>query len=292
MDGRNPMLKWLVAAMGVLLILAGGYTAAQGWSIVQVERGWAQVIAGSSLLTGGFVVLALAAVMARIDALARGLNAPRLARPAPAAPPKAAALRETEVADSPEASESQPVPLPVEASLPLPAGLEELKPLASGKPVDEAAPLRPPSDVIPDIRMDEPPPRTVAEKPFRPIPPLPPLKSRIPRPFQKPAPEPVEEPAMPDHRPPPRVTDFRRGEWPDFPDVLRTARPPAPEPVMEEDAAPEFAPPPPTLVRRYESGGVAYQLFSDGSIEAQTESGMYKFASLEELRAFIESKKL
>ncbi len=286
------MLKWLVAAMGVLLILAGGYTAAEGWSIVQVERGWAQVIAGSALLAGGFVVLALAGVMARIDALSRSLNAPRLARPALVSPPKAAVRPESEVADSPEASESQPVPLPVEASLPLPAVLDEPKPAVPDKPVGETPPLRPASDMIPDIRVDEPPPRTVAEKPFRPIPPLPPLKSRIPRPFQKPAPEPVEEPSAPDHRPPPRVTDFRRGEWPDFPEILRPARPPAPEPVVEEDAAPEFAPPPPVLVRRYESGGVAYQLFSDGSIEAQTESGMYKFASLEELRAFIESKKL
>ena len=45
------------------------------------------------------------------------------------------------------------------------------------------------------------------------------------------------------------------------------------------------------MVRRYESGGVSYELYADGSIEAQTESGKYHFSSLADLKTFIESKK-
>lgn len=278
------MLKWLVAAMGVLVMIAGGYTAAQGWSIVQVERGWAQVIAGSALLASGFVVLALAGVMARIDALSRSLNAVRPVRPAPVRPE--ASGRETP-ADSPLPAEPDPLPLPLEASMPPPRASVD-GPSTPEKPAEFDS--LPPIPAIPDIKVEEPPPRS-AEKFTRPIPPLPPLKSRIPRPAPR---LPVDLPPepVPDHRPPPRVSEFRSGEWPDFPQALVPTRPHLAELAPEEDAPPEFAPPPPLLVRRYESGGVSYQLFSDGSIEAQTESGMYKFSSLEELRAFIESKKL
>ena len=45
------------------------------------------------------------------------------------------------------------------------------------------------------------------------------------------------------------------------------------------------------LARRYESQGVRYSLFDDGTIEAETESGRYAFASIEELRAFLDARK-
>ena len=37
---------------------------------------------------------------------------------------------------------------------------------------------------------------------------------------------------------------------------------------------------PPTLVGRYSAGGANYMIFSDGSIEAETENGAFKFASM------------
>lgn len=43
----------------------------------------------------------------------------------------------------------------------------------------------------------------------------------------------------------------------------------------------------PSVVGTYNSGGNAYVMYSDGSIEADTPTGRYRFRSLEELKEFI-----
>lgn len=45
----------------------------------------------------------------------------------------------------------------------------------------------------------------------------------------------------------------------------------------------------PTVVGTYDSGGNHYVMFSDGSIEAETPNGVFRFASLDELKDFIAS---
>lgn len=45
--------------------------------------------------------------------------------------------------------------------------------------------------------------------------------------------------------------------------------------------------PSPTLVGRYTAGGANYMIFSDGSIEAETENGAFKFASMGEFKAYL-----
>jgi hypothetical protein len=45
----------------------------------------------------------------------------------------------------------------------------------------------------------------------------------------------------------------------------------------------------PTVVGTYDSGGNHYVMFSDGSIEADTPNGVFRFASLDELKDFIAS---
>ncbi len=44
------------------------------------------------------------------------------------------------------------------------------------------------------------------------------------------------------------------------------------------------------LLRSYQSQGVDYHLYEDGSIDAETSGGTFRFASLEELRQFIEKR--
>ena len=44
---------------------------------------------------------------------------------------------------------------------------------------------------------------------------------------------------------------------------------------------------PPTLVGRYSAGGASYMIFSDGSIEAETTEGAFKFASMGEFKRFL-----
>ncbi len=60
--------------------------------------------------------------------------------------------------------------------------------------------------------------------------------------------------------------------------------PAAPQPA-DSEPAPERV-----LLRSYESQGVNYHLYEDGSIDAETSGGTFRFASLEELRQFIEKR--
>lgn len=60
------------------------------------------------------------------------------------------------------------------------------------------------------------------------------------------------------------------------------------EPAMAEaPPGPYDAPPAPSVVGRYTSGGNAYVMFADGSVQADTPSGQHRFRSLDELRAFV-----
>lgn len=48
---------------------------------------------------------------------------------------------------------------------------------------------------------------------------------------------------------------------------------------------------PPTLVGRYSAGGANYMIFSDGTIEAETEQGAFKFASMGDFKAYLAGAK-
>jgi hypothetical protein len=47
----------------------------------------------------------------------------------------------------------------------------------------------------------------------------------------------------------------------------------------------------PTLVGRYSAGGANYMIFSDGSIEADTEQGRFKFASMSDFKRHLADNK-
>ena len=69
----------------------------------------------------------------------------------------------------------------------------------------------------------------------------------------------------------------------------------APPPIAHDAAHADMAVPPaplpePVVVGRYNAGGAAYVMYSDGSIEAETPHGHYRFNSMSELKAFIEDK--
>jgi hypothetical protein len=65
----------------------------------------------------------------------------------------------------------------------------------------------------------------------------------------------------------------------------------APEPPAPEPAVPEPRREPETreIVGKYASGGNTYVMFADGSIEAETPQGRFTFASLDELKAFVDA---
>jgi hypothetical protein len=61
----------------------------------------------------------------------------------------------------------------------------------------------------------------------------------------------------------------------------------APQPAAEEP--PGSAPPAePAVIGRYTSGSTTYVMFADGSIEAETPNGVLHFASLADLKVYVE----
>ncbi|HKH95132.1 MAG TPA: hypothetical protein VKA39_01275 [Beijerinckiaceae bacterium] len=64
---------------------------------------------------------------------------------------------------------------------------------------------------------------------------------------------------------------------------------PAPAAEASRNDAPPEPSDKPAVVGTYDSGGNHYVMFSDGSIEADTPTGVFRFASLDELKDFIAS---
>lgn len=80
--GAGPM-KWIVAVIGFCAIAFAGWWGWQGWSIVLNERGWTAVIASAVIGSAGMLMLGMAALMHRIDALRRVVINQGLAVPSP-----------------------------------------------------------------------------------------------------------------------------------------------------------------------------------------------------------------
>jgi hypothetical protein len=62
-------------------------------------------------------------------------------------------------------------------------------------------------------------------------------------------------------------------------------------PLEAIDQAPPEPAGPPALIGRYSAGGANYSIFSDGSIEAETDQGAFKFGSMSEFKAYIAGKR-
>ena len=81
------------------------------------------------------------------------------------------------------------------------------------------------------------------------------------------------------------------------PEPAVARRPPPRPPSSFEPAAPQPAPeappaeqPPVTVLKSGVVDGMAYSLYSDGSIEAQMPEGLMRFASIDELRAHLDQR--
>src|ERR1700730_1945529 len=104
-----------------------------------------------------------------------------------------------------------------------------------------------------------------------------------------PVPPPVPEPA---EAPPATFDDAwprsERARGAEVPPQRRNGRTP---PTIPEGAArSEDQPPPVTVLKSGVVDGMAYSLYSDGSIEAQMPEGMMRFASIDELRAHLDPR--
>jgi hypothetical protein len=298
-------------ALAVAMILGGLLTTLFGWDIVLVERGWTMVIAGSVTAASGAILLGIAAAvskLSRIQSLLSQLQE-ETAREAVVAVPQSVAgpslaaasggvIAAAAVADAdePEAKdEAQPV---------LPLFMEEERREREEDEVQVAEwPERP--------RVDEPilpfPPRTTpAPAPLREedetdmkVPDFllaerdrdtdeeprvmdgADIYNRDLKDEREPEPQDIDEH---DHRVEP-VAEIEPERGPE-PDLEPAPIQPDLEEEPEEESVPESSEPA-TVVGTYNSGDNKYVMFSDGSIEAQTPSGVFRFKSLDELKEFI-----
>lgn len=136
--------RWAVTTLGLVLLTGGLAAMAQGWSVIQVERGWSMFLAGASALAGGAVVVALGQVLARLDALTAATRMRSAEPPADASPRLASAA--TNLQERPAKPSPQPAAdadAAKEFSAPQPSPRQEPKPVpATGPETPRKAPLR------------------------------------------------------------------------------------------------------------------------------------------------------
>jgi hypothetical protein len=286
-------LYGLAAAM----VAGGAWLVIQGFELIVLERGWTMVIGGAVLATGGILLFGIAraiaalhrieaAVQRGVDRMARGAlpdappprpnlsslaGMPELAVPAGTGHGAAtvAAVTGDEAAADPHrariSTPSLPEP-PVAAPLvapvtrqealgaePSPPAAPEDRPVGASDEFGFAGLLRGTQGADEKIETT---PADAAEAPAE--------ESRFAEHFEEPI-EPVDETEA--------AVEPALDEQPD-PETIESA--------PKEDEAEELV-----VIGTYNSGGNNYVMYGDGSIQADTPTGRYKFASLEELKEFI-----
>ncbi len=266
-------MSMLLFIIGGIAVMVGAATVAFGIPINEFSFGNTLIVSGTTVGTGGLIIIALAAAVARLNRIAEALAARPEAFPHEALEPPP----ETSGLPAPGRIPFPPRKRPVE---PAPAELPGFEPA----PAAESAGAEPPA---PSLRNPEAPPTLAEEVSLspnggqpRPLPPdfAPPAHPALP-----PAGEPAFE--MPWRTREPSAAEPSSGfdaMWPE------PAKPPEPEPAPEPPAA---APPPARAVAVLKAGvvdGMGYTLYVDGSIEAELPQGTLRFASIDELREHLE----
>ena len=282
-------MRWLIFALGVALALAGAASIVSGAPYIRIESGWTEVIAGTTALSAGIVTVGLGAILSALRHLetrfaGNGTSAShdisdvaiRSAEPMalPAVPTDLVSTGSDVTGYEPDVA----VPTGVERDIPPPPASRPLAerlwsrrhPLST--PEDERAE---PSVVLQSFRSTDRssgdrPPASVAERDRD--------ASRPPEPVQLGV-------AAPRSYERPNAASLSRADADDrIPSFIPSPQPSA---AAEAEGPVPTTMEAPTVVGRYESGGASYVLFSDGTIEVETDLGTHRFASMEELKAYI-----
>jgi len=97
----------------------------------------------------------------------------------------------------------------------------------------------------------------------------------------------VEEPPLAEHAPAEETPDEPLAET----QAEAGAAASAPPTVAELEQAIAASQAAPTLVGHYSAGGANYKIFSDGSIEAETAGGAFRFASMDEFKSYLANER-
>ncbi len=280
---------------GIFAVVAGFLSILFGFSVREFSLGSPLIISGTIGVCSGMLLVGLYVVVMELKAIARRLAGapsevrvrpvlPALAASGTAAPepmPAAAARNETRMEPPPPPPAGGPPPWQSEAAA-------RERPRVEVPPEPEAAPPATPEAPRRRNLMFASTSRKERERAE--------AKSEA-------SPEPGEAPDIPpasfddawpkpDRSRPPEPPSAARRPPPRSPSTFAEATPPpAPEPPP-----PPPSPPPPaeqapvTVLKSGIVDGMAYSLYSDGSIEAQMPEGMMRFASIDELRTHLDQR--
>lgn len=301
-------------ALALAMIVGGLFAAILGWDIVLVERGWTMVISGIIGASSGALLVGITMIVAKLARIQEELARVQLSLEDD--------IETVVVPTSAEQARGRIIDDVASAAAGVVAGGFFGSRSAAAGSSTEAAPAERPlfdresivaSESDEETRLDE----EEEKVPFE-------LRSATPADVAEPGAdeerEDVSEAKVPDFLFAERYhretiiteTVFPEREVPayaDVPAVERTEEEPSTpsEPdldhedvfeseIEEASAEAETAPEPetaeenvgpPTIIGTYNSGENKYVMFSDGSIEAETPQGFFRFASLDELKEFI-----
>jgi hypothetical protein len=140
-------MRRTILAAGLIFVVLGLAAMVNGWTIVQVERGWAQFIAGSVLLGSGALLVAMSVVVARLEALVSGAVTAAIPASEPSYEPTVPQARPASVVLADEGSMSErfaadappsPAGMPLETFRP-PVSVEEVAPPIADELEEEPA---------------------------------------------------------------------------------------------------------------------------------------------------------
>src|SRR5262245_32567646 len=254
------MLMVLLGA-GIGLLLAG--LGALGYGIPYKEFGFGNtlIIAGAVAACSGFLMIGLWVVARELQQISQRLGSGAVASAQPAFPAESSLAPALTPPPPPRARESvsadpgaAPPPPPAEAA-PEPKPRRNLLFTSTSRKERDRAAARASEPLAPDLLSADlrPNPPAVDAPPVEPVGPMPPTFDDA---------------------------------WPKSERARRAGRGPAPDaaPAARDDK------PQVTVLKSGVVDGMAYSLYSDGSIEAQMPEGMMRFASIDELRAHLDQR--
>ncbi|MEA2897007.1 MAG: hypothetical protein QOJ84_2622 [Bradyrhizobium sp.] len=277
---------------GIAVLAAGLLAVAFGIPVKEFSFGNTLILAGAVAACTGVIMLGLAVVVRELRNIARRLGpanpagaarAPELAVASAGEQPTSATLDRAEPAAQPSPSASYSVPWQEEV-----AARDRVR--GRGDVAPEAAPPEPATATKPRRNLlFSSSSRRERER-----------AARTPDPAAAdPGPAPPVAPPAPKEAAPATFEDA----WPQSDrarsDALRRTRTPstfaepnaaAPAPERPAPTVRSEEPAPVTVLKSGVVDGMAYSLYSDGSIEAQMPEGMMRFASIDELRSHLDQR--
>jgi hypothetical protein len=288
------MMFKAVLALATMMVAAGGFAIFNGTGMILNERGWTQVIGGTVVLSTGLLILSLAGLLTyartlfapvdRTDGVANGLQ-PVPDQPAMAVEPVLIPPIDIGHGHPAEGHHAQTAVHD--------AGIPHDHPPVAVPHQDYAAAAEPIAAFAETFERDYPA-AVSAYKPSR-HQTLPQQRSAhglladlVPPPVPMPVAKPDEWSQVSSQQQPEKAS-LQSLQQPSLLDNLNQA---APYQASYEPVRPTM-PPAHTiereLVASYTAGGVGYFMYSDQTIEAEMAIGRYRFASMDELRHFVET---